>query len=144
MSWIRSPVMPTVVKLKSSAPVLTVQRSPCAKSVVGSSVNSVGPPLCVNSWAPLVAQVMVNVGSAGPLNVTVMLLSTGTSLAPSAGSVPVTTTGGGPPAPFCGSGAPAVKSAELLSVSVPAALRASAVVLLRPGAAAVSKSLAVP
>src|SRR5262249_14419637 len=46
---------------------------------------------------------------------------------------------------LCGSGAPAVKSAELLSVStVPPPARRSAVELDRPGAAAVSKSLAVP
>src|SRR5262249_54374941 len=49
------------------------------------------------------------------------------------------------PAALCGSGVPAVKSVELLSVStVPPPARRSAVVLLSPGAAAVSKSLAVP
>src|SRR3954470_20430613 len=135
--------MPTVVQLKSSSrPVAwtcTVQLSPGEKSVVGSSVNSVGPPLAPNSCAPLAAQVIMKVGPAGRLSVTVTLLSTGTSFAPSSGFVSVTVTagGGGPPPALCGFGAPDVKSAALLSVSLPAALRASAVVLLRPGAAAV-------
>ena len=49
------------------------------------------------------------------------------------------------PAEFSGAGAPAVKSAALLSVSVAPLRRArSAVVLDRPGAAAVSKSFAAP
>src|SRR4051812_11197809 len=50
----------------------------------------------------------------------------------------------GPPPVLRGFGSPAAKSAALLSVSVPSAARRSAVVFDRPGAAAVSKSLAVP
>src|SRR5690242_5440549 len=52
--------------------------------------------------------------------------------------------GGGAPPLLRGSGVPAWKSALLLSVSGALSVRLSAVVLLRPGAAAVSKSLAVP
>ena len=50
-----------------------------------------------------------------------------------------------PPLPlFCGSGDPVVKSALLLSVSVPAASRAAETALLVPGPAAVSKLTALP
>jgi hypothetical protein len=52
--------------------------------------------------------------------------------------------GGGAPPLLRGSGATAWKSALLLSVSGALSTRLSAVVLLSPGAAAVSKSLAVP
>src|SRR5215510_8631583 len=49
--------------------------------------------------------------------------------------------GGGSDPEFCGSGALAVKSAELLSVSVPSAPRLAEVVFDRPGAGAVSNML---
>src|SRR5262245_57178377 len=54
--------------------------------------------------------------------------------------------GGGPPLPveLRGFGVPAVKSTELLSVSVPASERRSAVVFERPGAGLVSELLAAP
>src|SRR5262245_47704439 len=51
---------------------------------------------------------------------------------------------GDTPPELRGLGAPATKSTELLSVSVPWSERRSAVVLLSPGAATPSKSFAVP
>ena len=67
MSWIRRPSTPTVVKLEAvglvsggSSRRRTPLAAPCTlvapKSAVGSSVNSVGPPLSVKPWAPLVVQ----------------------------------------------------------------------------------------
>src|SRR5262245_49206214 len=62
------------------------------------------------------------------------------SVGPPGVSVAVTVT----PAVFVAFGTPEVKSAELLSVSTIAPLRASAVVLVRPGAASVSTLAVAP
>ncbi len=73
--------------------MVRLQPSPVAKSVVGSSVNVVGPPVTATGCAPLVSHASPNPPSAtstGSLNVTVRFESTATSAALSAGVVDVT------------------------------------------------------
>ena len=103
---------------------------------------SVGPPETASAWPPLTEQEIVNalgVTVTGSLNVTRTLLSNATSFVLFAGSMAVTV-GAVSPLLLRGFGAPTVKSAALLSVS--AAPRSAAVVLLRVGVGAPSKSLA--
>jgi hypothetical protein len=95
--------------------------------------------------APLFAQLIVNhepVGLTGSEKLTVMFAPVPTSDVPLAGVVDATV-GGGSVVPR-GLGAPAVKSAELLFVSVaPPLARESEVVFVNPGAGEVSKQFAV-
>jgi hypothetical protein len=137
--------------------IVTVQLSFEAKSASGSSVYVVGPPVTVAVCRPDVLHEIVCHGSTtvtGSLNVTVMLLSPATSLAPFAGLV--LDTEGALSATtsqkcrkdneFRGAGVAALKSAPLLSVSVqPPFARNAAVVFESVGAAAgPSKKLALP
>src|SRR5919204_4288498 len=136
-----------------AAKTVTVQVSPWTKSVPGWGVNVVGPPLTVALWPPLVPheiEYQLPVTSTGSLNVIEMFALTATSVAPFAGVVLATDgavslgqvkTG---LRRVRGAGAPAVKSAPLLSVSwQPELLRKSAVVFEIVGAgAAPSKKFA--
>jgi hypothetical protein len=77
----------------SDARTVTVHVSVNAKLVLGSRVNVTGPPFTVAAWEPLVTHEIENqlaVTLTGSLNVTVTLDATGTSVASSAGFVPVT------------------------------------------------------
>src|SRR5919201_53054 len=110
-----------------AAKTVTVQVSPWTKSVPGSRVNVVGPPLTVAlcpSLVPHEIEYQLPVTSTGSLNVIETFELTGTSVAPFAGVVLAT-----PGAVSAvqlkvglrrlrGFGAPTAKSAELLSVSV--------------------------
>ena len=139
----------------TSAPTtVTLQLSPCTKSAVGSRVNVVGPPDTVAACEPLVPHEIENhesCTSTGSLNVIETFEPTGTSLALFAGTV-AETLGATSALQSCtgeaelrGAGAPAVKSARLLSVSThPAPLRRSAVVLVSAGVGLVSEQLAEP
>src|SRR4051812_5642986 len=135
--------------------MLTVHVSPFAKSLAGSSVYVVGPPLTTAACAPLVEHEIANalaVTLTCSLKLTVMLLDTGTAVAPLAGVVVVTDGGASPlqkwtgDPVFLGAAAAAEKSAALLSVSVqPSDARNTAFVALGAGAGPVpSKKFAVP
>src|SRR4029079_8770674 len=136
----------------SEARTVTVQLSENAKSMAGSSVNVVGPPLCAAVCEPLVAQTIVYQALdtfTASLKVMVMSVLKATADAPASGDVAVTAGALSPvqkwkfDAVLRGAGAPMSKSATLLSVSVqPSALRMAAVLLLRVGVAAASKQLA--
>src|SRR5437588_7782503 len=135
-----------------AAKTVTVQVSPWTKSVLGSRVNVVGPPLTVALCPPLVAQEIeyqLPVTSTGSVNVMETFAFTATSVAPFAGDVLATAGAASLPQIWVGvsvvrgAGAPAAKSAELLSVSwQPPLLRRAAVVFVRPGAGAPSKKFA--
>src|SRR5436190_171369 len=76
-----------------AATTVTVQVSPPVKSVVGSSVNVVGPPLSANVCAPVVVQLTVTellVIVTGSLNVTVRIVSAATVREPLVGVTAVT------------------------------------------------------
>src|ERR687885_2665937 len=76
-----------------AAKTVTVQVSEPTKSLSGSSVNVVGPPLAVAVWLPLEPHEIENqlpVTFTGSLNVIVTLLARATLPAPSAGLVLVT------------------------------------------------------
>src|SRR5215208_6144725 len=112
--------------------MVTVQVSVAAKSVSGLSVNVVGPPLTVAVCEPLALHEIPYhepLGVTGSVNVISMLPERATSVAP-AGGVVAETAGARSPL-LRGSGAPTVKSATLLSVSVaPPAARLAEVVLV--------------
>jgi hypothetical protein len=79
--------------LTFAATIVAVHVSAVTKSLSGSSVNVVGPPVAVAVCAPLVVQLSVYhepVTLTGSLNVTVTFASTGTSEAPAAGDRPAT------------------------------------------------------
>src|SRR5947207_6801261 len=111
-----------------------------AKSVSGSSVKVVGPPVTVAVCAPLVRHTIRNqdpMTSTGSLNVTVMLLPTGIPAAPAAGVRAVRVGGSSPVQAWRaedllrGVGPPLVtKSKEFESVSVQPSDRRSAAVVL--------------
>src|SRR5204863_5818853 len=141
----------------SDARTVTVQLSEKPKSVVGSSVNVVGPPFCAAVCKPLVAHEIVYHALdtfTASLNVIVTFVLNPTSLAPASGEVAVTA-GALSPVQKCsvvavfrgaGAGAGLSKSPALLSVSVqPSFFRTPAVVFERVGAAALpSKKVALP
>src|SRR5919109_3711435 len=124
-----------------AAKTVTVQVSEPAKSLSGSSVNVVGPPLAAAVWLPLELHEIENqlpVTFTGSLNVIVTLLFRATPPAPSAGFV-LETVGAASPL-FRGFGVPTVKSALLLSVStLPPPFRRAAVVLLSVAVGSVSE-----
>src|ERR687885_1532771 len=124
-----------------AAKTVTVQVSEPTKSVSGSSVNVVGPPVAVAVWPPLDVQEIENqlpVTFTGSLNVIVMLLFRATLPAPSVGLV-LETVGAWSPV-LRGFGVPTLKSALLLSVStVPPPFRSAAAVLLRVAVGSVSE-----
>src|SRR5919206_2768685 len=94
-----------------AAKTVTVQVSEPAKSLSGSSVKAVGPPLTVAVWPPLELQEIeyqLPVTFTGSLNVIVTLLFNATSPAPLAGLV-LETVGAWSPV-LRGFGAPTVKS----------------------------------
>src|SRR5919109_783067 len=157
MSWIGT-VGATVVKLHESslamlsggslvswsvtfpANMVAVPVSLGAKSLSGSGVKVLGPPLVVAVCEPLTKQEIENqlpVTLTGSLNVTLTFASSATSLAPLAGER-LATEGAVSAAQLRvgerrlrGVGAPTVKSPALLSVSVqPFWFRSAAVVLL--------------
>src|SRR5437870_3673878 len=75
-----------------AAKTVTVQFSSVAKSVAGSSVNVVGPPVTVAGRTPL-AQVMSyhpTTASTGSVNVIATFAETATPVAPFAGAVDAT------------------------------------------------------
>src|SRR5207302_3810898 len=77
----------------SAATIVTVQVSPPAKSVAGSSVNVVGPPLTVAVCGPLVPHEIVyqpSATSTGSLNVIATFEPDATPVAAFAGVVAVT------------------------------------------------------
>src|SRR5438094_4293007 len=77
----------------SDARTVTVQPSEKARSDVRSSVNVVGPPVWTAVCEPLVAHAIVYQAVetfTGSLNVTVMFVLNGTSVAPASGDVAVT------------------------------------------------------
>jgi hypothetical protein len=112
----------------------------------------VGPPVTASAWAPLAVHSSANADAAastGSLNVISTSPSSGTSEAPSAGSLLATdgaSSASGSVPPLRGAGGPAVKSLALSSVStLPAPARSAAVVLESPGAAPdPSKKFALP
>src|SRR5919199_6363067 len=129
--------------LTFAAKTVTVQVSLVAKSTVGSSVKVVGPPLAVAEWPPLVPQEIEYqepLTFTGSLKVIETFALVATSVAPFAGVV-LATDGATSPWQsnvgndrFRGFGAPAVKSAALLSVSVqPLPFRSAAVVFVSAG-----------
>ncbi len=157
MSWIGTGGAggASVVKLKTKSPAMlsggsmaswsvtcaamtvTVQDSLFAKSRSGFSVKVVGPPETVAVCAPLEAQLIENHEPAtftASENVIATLAEVATFVAASAGFVDVTVgAASAPPVLLSGSGAAAVKSVALLSVSIaPPPRRIAAVVL--PGA----------
>ena len=70
--------------------IAVVQLSPGEKSVVGLSVNVVGPPVTTALCRPEAVQLIVNQGSAtvtGSLNVTVRFVAASTFVASAAGVV---------------------------------------------------------
>src|SRR5919201_3346829 len=124
-----------------AAKTVTVHVSEPVKSVSGSSVNVVGPPLAVAVWPSLELHEIENqlpVTFTGSLKVIVMLLFRATSPALFAGLV-LETVGAWSPV-LRGFGAPTVKSALLLSVStLPPPFRSAAVVLLSVAVGSVSE-----
>src|SRR5919199_1051619 len=129
--------------LTFAAKTVTVQVSLDAKSAVGSSVKVVGPPLTAAVWEPLVPQEIEYqepLTFTGSLKVIETLAFTATSVAPFAGVV-LETDGATSPwnanvgnERLRGFGAPAVKSAAVLSVSVqPLPFRSAAVVFVSAG-----------
>ena len=103
--------------LTPAAVTAIVHCSPAVRSVAGSRVNDVGPPVTAPGCAPLVAQVRPMAPSAtvtGSVKLTVTFVLAATPLAPLAGVVDCTAGGtsvtGPCPALLNGSGAPAVKS----------------------------------
>jgi hypothetical protein len=131
---------------------VTVQLSLCPKSLSGSSVNVVGPPLTVALWAPLVAQLTVyqpDATSTGSLNVTVTSAFTATSVAALPGECDETVGAASPVQKlsgdevFRGVGVAAAKLSALTSVSVqPPPRRIAAVVFVSAGAGSPSKKFA--
>src|SRR5438876_11432629 len=129
-----------------AAKTVTVQVSPWTKSVSGSRVKVVGPPLTAAvcpSLVPHEIEYQLPVTSTGSVNVMETFAFTATSVAPFAGLVLAIAGAVSPPQMKTGlrrvrgAGAPAVKSAPLLSVSwQPEFLRESAVVFEIVGAAA--------
>src|SRR5437667_7574076 len=129
-----------------AATTVTVQLSPGTKSVSGSSVKVVGPPLTVALCEPLAPQEIeyqTPLTFTGSLNVMLTLALVATSVAPFAGVVDETE--GATSAKqlkvgeirFLGFGAPTEKSAALLSVSAqPLAFRKAAVVFVSAGVGA--------
>jgi hypothetical protein len=125
------------------------------KSVVGSSVKEVGPPLTVAAWEPLVVPTMVNhvpLTDTGSLKFIVILEFRATPVAPLIGVV-LDTLGATSPTQglngelvLRGLTAAATKSDALLSVSIhPPSFRKSAVVADIVGAAPLpSKKFAPP
>src|SRR6266498_6008733 len=115
---------------------VTVHNSLYAKSVSGSNVKLVGPPLTAAGWLPLVAHKNVNqlpVTSTVSLKLIVILAAMATPIAPFDGVV--LATAGAMSWLFRGLGAPTTKSVGLLSVSVaPFPSRSTASVLLGAGA----------
>src|SRR5919202_6073610 len=101
-----------------AAKTVTVHVSEPVKSLSGSSVNVVGPPLAVAVWPPLEVHEIENqlpVTFTGSVNVIVRLLFSATLPAPSAGLVLVTA---GARAPGVrGVGAPAGEAGLFFSVS---------------------------
>src|SRR5262249_44824423 len=110
------------------AKIVSVHCSSATKWVSGVSVNTVGPPLTLAVWIPLTLPTMVN---QAPLtftrssNVTGIVVSIGTLVAFRPGTVENTSGSRSPAghrwggdAEFRGSGGLAVKSAELLSMSL--------------------------
>src|SRR5829696_1181104 len=131
----------------------TPQVDVAGKSVVGSSVKVVGPPLTVAGWSPSghVIANQVPVTLTGSLNVIVTLLSSATPVALSAGVVAVMKGAASPEqsrsaeAVLRAFGIAAAKSEELLSVSTqPPSLRKSLRVAEMVGAGLPSKKFAVP
>src|SRR5919204_1048758 len=124
-----------------AAKTVTVHVSEPAKSASGLSVKVVGPPLTAAVWPSLELHEIENqlpVTFTGSLKVIVMLLFSATLPAPSAGLV-LETVGAASPL-LRGFGAPAVKSALLLSVSTePPPFRSAAVVLLSVAVGSVSE-----
>src|ERR671937_302530 len=128
-----------------AAKTVTVQVSPWTKSALGSSVKVVGPPLTDAVWPSLVPheiEYQLPVTSTGSVKVMEMFALTATSVAPFAGEVLATAGAVSLPQIWVGvrvvrgAGAPATKSAPLLSVSwQPPLLRKSAVVFEIVGAA---------
>src|SRR5215203_5511308 len=117
----------------------TPQVDVAGKSVVGSSVKVVGPPLTVAGWSPSghVIANQVPVTLTGSLNVIVTLLSSATPVALSAGVVAV----------MKGAASPeqSRSAEEVLSVSTqPPSLRKSLRVAEMVGAGLPSKKFAVP
>src|ERR687884_2332244 len=114
-----------------AAKTVTVQVSEPTKSLSGSSVNVVGPPLTAAVWPSLELHEIENqlpVTFTGSLKVIVTLLDRATSPAPLDGLV-LETVGAASPV-LRGLGAPALKSVLLLSVStLPPPFRSAAVVL---------------
>src|SRR3954447_3184911 len=111
------------------ARIVTVQVSPGAKSTAGSIVNDVRPEPAVAPCEPLESHTTVNQLAAvvtGSLKSTVMLAFAVTATAPFAGVVEVTNGAVSVTTPHAcggvsmlrGAGAPVLKSAPLLSVSV--------------------------
>src|ERR1041384_3956254 len=131
---------------------VTVHVSLVVKSLVGSTVKVVGPPLTEALCPPLVAQEIAyqpSVTLTGSLNVSETFDVTETPLAPFAGGGELTVGAWSAPQMFSGDselrglGASAVKSAELLFVSVqPPPRRSAAVVFESVGAGAPSKKFA--
>src|ERR671935_2223792 len=128
-----------------AAKTVTVQVSPWTKSAVGSSVKVVGPPLTDVVWPSLVPheiEYQLPVTSTGSVKVMEMFALTATSVAPFAGEV-LETAGAASVGQMKtglrrvrGAGAPAVKSAPLLSVSwQPELFRESDVLFAIVGAA---------
>ena len=129
-----------------AATTVTVHDSLPPKSTSGSRVKAVGPPVTTAVCAPLEVHAIANqapLTATGSEKVIVTSVVGSTLDAPEAGEMAATD---GATSPASGSGAPAAKSAALLSVSVvPPPARIAAVVLLRVGAAAApSKKLALP
>src|SRR5919202_2763050 len=129
--------------LTLAAKTVTVQVSLAAKSEDGSSVKVVGPPLTVALCEPLVPQEIEYqepLTFTGSLKVIETFAFTATSAAPFAGVVLETDGATSPWQSNVGNdrlrgfGAPAVKSAALLSVSVqPLPFRSAAVVFESAG-----------
>src|SRR6266550_6846663 len=126
-----------------AATTVTVQVSLPTKSVTGSSEKVVDAGVATAGCGPLVEQEIVNqvpVTITGSLNVTEMFAPTATPLAPADGVVRLTAGGWSLQFPsgdaeLRGVGAPAVKSAALLSMSTqPPAARSAADVFMSPGA----------
>src|SRR5918994_114811 len=126
------------LSVTSEARTRTVQVSLAEKSVVGLSVNAVGPPVTVAVCPALDPQEIADqllVVSTGSLNVIVMFASRATPVAPFAGVVAATDGGASSPhvrvivRRFRGAGAPTVKFAAFWSVSThPPSARSAAVV----------------
>ena len=139
------------VSVTASASTVTVHVSLRWRSLCGSSANVVEGPLgvTVSATVPLVVHVSVKApapASTGSLNVTVMFVFVGTSVAPLGGVVAATKGDWSREQRWRGDsvvrglGVVAVKSALFASVSwQPPSPRKAAVVFDRPGAGAPSK-----